>query len=163
LRRFLDGEPIRARPVTPIERALKWARRRPAVAGLLLLVAAVTVTGVGLVTWKWREAEYQRGLAFWREGGAREAQRAPAEQRRRTEAALYVNQIAQAQRALRDLDLGEAERLLAECHPDSRHWEHQYLAASLSRVRLTLAGHTGSVRCVAFSPDGKTLASGGQD
>jgi WD40 repeat protein len=27
----------------------------------------------------------------------------------------------------------------------------------------TLSGHTGAVRGVAFSPDGKTLASGGVD
>jgi formylglycine-generating enzyme required for sulfatase activity len=45
LRRFQEGEPIRARPVGAVERALKWARRRPALAALLL----VTVLGlVGL-------------------------------------------------------------------------------------------------------------------
>ena len=35
LRRFLAGEPITARPVTKSERACKWARRRPAIAGLM--------------------------------------------------------------------------------------------------------------------------------
>jgi WD40 repeat protein len=156
LRRFLDGEPIAARPVTPLGRALKWARRRPAVAGLALLVVAVTLAGIGLVTWQWRNAERQRRLAD---------QRADGEAKARQEAltALYVHQIARAQRALRDLDLGEAERLLTECPPDKRHWEHRYLSALLQKRRQTLAGHGAPVQCVAFSPDGKTLASGGQD
>jgi eukaryotic-like serine/threonine-protein kinase len=47
LRRFLDGEPIRARPVGRLERARKWARRRPALAALLVLSGAVGVALVG--------------------------------------------------------------------------------------------------------------------
>jgi serine/threonine-protein kinase len=47
LRRFLDGKPVRARPVGAIERVAKWARRRPAAA---LLVAA-------LVAWPRRRRE----------------------------------------------------------------------------------------------------------
>jgi serine/threonine protein kinase len=35
LRRFLDGRPIQARPVGAALRALKWARRRPALAALV--------------------------------------------------------------------------------------------------------------------------------
>src|SRR5262249_11926652 len=38
LRRFQAGEPIRARPVGAVERAVKWARRRPALAALLGVV-----------------------------------------------------------------------------------------------------------------------------
>jgi tetratricopeptide (TPR) repeat protein len=57
LRRFLAGEPIQARPSRLWERGLKWARRRPAVAALLLvsglavlaLVGGVIGTTVGLV------------------------------------------------------------------------------------------------------------------
>jgi tetratricopeptide (TPR) repeat protein len=41
LRRFLEGEPIRARPVSFRERAWKWARRRPAQAALVVAVGLV--------------------------------------------------------------------------------------------------------------------------
>jgi eukaryotic-like serine/threonine-protein kinase len=47
LRRFLAGEPIRARPVGRLERAAKWARRRPALA---LLAATAAAALLGAVT-----------------------------------------------------------------------------------------------------------------
>src|SRR5262249_33639616 len=47
LRRFLAGEPTLARPAGPAGRAVKWARRRPAVAALLAAVVAVSLTGLG--------------------------------------------------------------------------------------------------------------------
>jgi tetratricopeptide (TPR) repeat protein/predicted Ser/Thr protein kinase len=46
LRRFQDGEPVRARPVGPVGRLVKWARRKPAVAGLLALVLLVLAGGI---------------------------------------------------------------------------------------------------------------------
>src|SRR5262249_34959680 len=38
LNRFLTGRPILARPVGPGERLVKWVKRRPAVAALLLIL-----------------------------------------------------------------------------------------------------------------------------
>jgi serine/threonine protein kinase/tetratricopeptide (TPR) repeat protein len=43
LRRFLEGEPIRARPVSAWERGCKWARRRPAQAALVVAVGLVVL------------------------------------------------------------------------------------------------------------------------
>jgi tetratricopeptide (TPR) repeat protein len=57
LRRFLAGQPIRARPIQAWERALKWVRRRPAVAALLALVVFVTALGFGLLERARRQAE----------------------------------------------------------------------------------------------------------
>ncbi len=44
LRRFLDNEPIRARPIGPLGRAARWARRRPLLASLTAAVLALTAT-----------------------------------------------------------------------------------------------------------------------
>jgi WD40 repeat protein len=48
LARFQAGEPVRARPVGPVERLVKWVRRRPAAAALLAVSAlAILVVAVG--------------------------------------------------------------------------------------------------------------------
>ena len=44
LRRFLAVEPIRARPATAWERAIKWSRRRPALAALAGTTALAAIT-----------------------------------------------------------------------------------------------------------------------
>jgi WD40 repeat protein/serine/threonine protein kinase len=65
LRHFLDGEPVRARPVTAWERAWKWVRRHPATAavyGLVILVTVLQVIG-GSMAWLWQEAVSARSDA----------------------------------------------------------------------------------------------------
>ena len=55
LRRFRTGEPIAARPASRLERTVKWAKRRPALAALLAMsVAAVLILTVlgAWFTWK---------------------------------------------------------------------------------------------------------------
>jgi hypothetical protein len=53
LRRWLDGEPIAARPVSAAARAWMWSRRNPIVTGLL---AALIMFALG-TTWQWWRAE----------------------------------------------------------------------------------------------------------
>jgi tetratricopeptide (TPR) repeat protein len=64
-RRFIAGEPIRARPVSIGERSVKWARRRPAVIALLTALILVTAAAFAGITWKWREAARDRDQARW--------------------------------------------------------------------------------------------------
>jgi WD40 repeat protein len=46
LERWLRGEPIQARPSGALERAVKWVRRQPALAGLWGIIVALSLTGV---------------------------------------------------------------------------------------------------------------------
>ena len=43
LQRYLAGEPIEARPISAVERGWRWCRRKPAIAGLCTVVAALLV------------------------------------------------------------------------------------------------------------------------
>ena len=62
LKRWLDGFPIRARPVSKLEHASRWCQRRPAFASLLAVFAFTVASSlVGLVTlWRYSEAERAR-------------------------------------------------------------------------------------------------------
>jgi len=60
LQRFLSYEPIHARPVGVAERAVKWIRRRPAIAALLFAVASSLAVGMVGVIWQWQRAEEAR-------------------------------------------------------------------------------------------------------
>jgi WD40 repeat protein/tetratricopeptide (TPR) repeat protein len=120
LKRYLDGEPVRARPVRNWERAWKWARRRPALAALAGVSAVAALALVWLLVDLSYNTSLQAALLDAREQRARaEAQETLAErgrdeadrQRRRAEAeraeadkqrqfAEKQHQLAQQQRAL---------------------------------------------------------------
>jgi formylglycine-generating enzyme required for sulfatase activity/tRNA A-37 threonylcarbamoyl transferase component Bud32 len=63
LRRFLADEPIRARPVGAVERAVKWVRRHAAVSALAAAVLLVTVLGAAGIVWKYRDAKQEADKA----------------------------------------------------------------------------------------------------
>ena len=80
LAHFVDGEPIQARPVSRTERLVKWARRRPAAAGLLAALVLLTVlVGVLFVV------DYGRRASEQQRERAEQATRDVEEQRRLTE------------------------------------------------------------------------------
>jgi WD40 repeat protein len=157
LRRFLDGEPIHARPVGAWERSVKWARRRPAIAALLTLVVLVTVLAFGLVTWQWRLAEAAR------RGEADKADelRIKADELRIQN---YTRSIALAGSEFGSGNVGRAQELLDECPEELRGWEWHYLKRRSQASPVTLSwgerGGLGHATDLAFSPaDGHLLAA----
>ena len=51
LERWLRGEPIKARPISSMERLIKWTRRNPKVATLVILLNVVFAVALAIGTW----------------------------------------------------------------------------------------------------------------
>jgi WD40 repeat protein/serine/threonine protein kinase len=176
LRRFLEGEPVRARRTTLPERLLKWVRRRPTAAAVYLLLPLVVIlAAVGtLTTHLWldaeeahRTAEQDRQAAVDAEGKARKAEteaewaRQEAErQRGLAERATYFSQVSRAHFEWLDNDVIQAEELLGKCRPGWRDWEWHYLHHLCHTDLFTLTGGP-RLNCVAYSPDGRRIVAGG--
>ncbi|HYT89453.1 MAG TPA: bifunctional serine/threonine-protein kinase/formylglycine-generating enzyme family protein [Gemmataceae bacterium] len=70
--RYQQGEPILARPVGRIERAVKWVRRNPVVTGAAVAVVLALALGTTVSYLKYLDAEQQRGIAEGKEREARQ-------------------------------------------------------------------------------------------
>jgi WD40 repeat protein/tRNA A-37 threonylcarbamoyl transferase component Bud32 len=165
LRRFLKGEPIRARPTGRIEKAWRWAKRKPAAAGLVVAAGvAVLATGgvvVGsLYSLKLKKANDETQRALGREEQARAGEEA---QRKEAEKLLYFHRITLTEREWLANNVRRADQLLDECPFGLRDWEWHYLKRHIHGELRTFRGHTAPLQDVAFSPNGQLLATGGND
>lgn len=70
LQRFLADRPIKARPISAVERGWRWCRRNPAVASLTAAVVVVALAGFAGIVTQWQAAVASMELAI---NNAREA------------------------------------------------------------------------------------------
>jgi WD40 repeat protein/tRNA A-37 threonylcarbamoyl transferase component Bud32 len=147
LGRFIEGEPILARPASSIERAWRWCRRKPALA----MLAATPVIIILVLLIMGDKVRIERNNA--------------RQQAQLTRLNLYAADMQVAQGALEDGNVALARKILGHYRPlpgepDLRGFEWHYLwqRARSGQMRV-LRGHTRPLLCVTFSPDGNLLAS----
>jgi WD40 repeat protein len=162
LHRWQTGEPITARPTGWLERTVKWARRRPAQAGLvllaLLLLLGLVAGGVGLFAYQAIKTEKEIAEQK-RDEAQTERDRAEKAEKKLEKQAYY----SWVQRALPEWKLRgpvEAQKLLDQCKSELRGWEYHYVRRLCRGSKLTIQVNSGPLTCVCFSPDGKWIAGG---
>jgi WD40 repeat protein/serine/threonine protein kinase len=151
LTRFLNDEPIQARPISRTEKTARWCRRKPALAASLSLILILTLILI-----------IGSPIAILRVNRARET----------TELNLYAADMNLASQALENHDLRGTRELLEKHWPlksrafggkggrDLRGWEWRYLYGQCHSDELAaLPPCESPVLTARLSPDGRLIAA----
>jgi WD40 repeat protein/serine/threonine protein kinase len=175
LQRYLANEPVTARKPSLGYVFQKFARRHKFVLATaacfaLLLAVSAGVAAAQAIKNKslFTAAEEARLKAMNAQQRETELRRIAETERDRSERFLYIADMNLAKTAWDEANVSRVEHLL-DLHrpqpgqPDLRNFEWFYWDRLSHANLLTLKGHTNVVLSVAFSPDGKRLASAGYD
>ena len=171
--RYLESEPVQARPPSNLYRLQKLIRRNRGAFAAAAAILIALLGGAGISTWqaiRATRAEHRALAAQKQDASLRrqaEEQRGRAEQGENS-ARLneYVADINLAQQSLAAGNLGRAVQLLDKHWPrpgqaDLRGFEWRYLwQLCQGDEHLALPEQEGSVQSVALSPNGSLLAVG---
>jgi WD40 repeat protein/serine/threonine protein kinase len=159
VQRYLNDETVQACPPSAWYRLRKIVRRHKRVvvmASLLFAMLVVSVAVLGVSYAQVRDALQEKTMAFEGEQEALREKTRALESERQTS---YYQNIALAERQLSAGNVGRAEELLNDCSPNLRGWEWHFLKRQRYGNPPPLK-HSSHPQCVAFSPDGRQIASG---
>ena len=160
LRRFLAGKPIQGRRTSLAEQVLRWARRRPGLAAAICALILVTSLGIGGILQQWQAAQMALASENKALGEAKQALQAEAQEREKNENTLYHHRVALAYREWSSGNIVLATQLLDQCGEKQRDWEWSYVHRLCAPPALTMHETSGCAQAVAYSPDGRRLATG---
>jgi WD40 repeat protein len=161
LQRFIDDRPIAARRSSSAERLMRWCRRNPVIATLTAAVGLSLLGGIiasSYFAWQ-ANRRYDQALA-----SAQAADKARRELLER----VYVSDMQKVQEQWGKITFG-LEDILDANHPDRtggidlRGFEWYFWKRQLRSSHRVLKGHEGFVPDLAYTPDGRHLATAGFD
>ena len=183
IRRYLENEPIVARPPSATYRFQKLVRRNKLAFAAAGAIAAALLIGLALSTWQFIEksAAYRRVVKAEEEQSrlrleAEVAQRSAEAQARTAQRQAYAADMNLVQQALTANNLGRAQELLnrhrpsgesqisslkSQTPPDLGGWEWRYLWQHCqSDALFTLCQLSNEISALSVSHDGKWVAVG---
>jgi WD40 repeat protein/serine/threonine protein kinase len=172
LQRFLRDEPIRAQRASLAQVAIKWSRRHWRMvlsAAVLSLLAVVGLIVSTLLIAQERDAAQEAAVRERDAAGVARLERARAFSER--DAAEYNLYVADMHLAYQHWKAGQIQGMLnlLEAHEavpgvaDRRGWEWRYLKALSRQHPATIETDSGTIWWLEWSPDGRLLATGGED
>jgi serine/threonine protein kinase/WD40 repeat protein len=167
LERFLAGDAVEACPPSATYRLRKFARKYRAMLATAAAFAVLLVAGTAFSTWQAITATRAEAKARAEGQRALEQTKVAREQtevanRRAKDLAWedYINRVNRAYREVQDDNVALAEDLLHGCPVELRDWEWHYVNRLCHPERLSVGVPAGSVYAIAFSPDGRLIATG---
>jgi eukaryotic-like serine/threonine-protein kinase len=166
VKRSLAHQPVSVYRTGAWERLRLWRRRNPVVASLSLFLAVSLLAGSVASTLFGIKANREADRANLNAERERKERERADEETRRGQRLLYAANMNLAQAAWEDNHIGRLRELLTETQlqpgkPDLRGFEWYYWNRQAHSYQMSFEGHTGPVSSVAFSADGKRLASAG--
>jgi eukaryotic-like serine/threonine-protein kinase len=163
LRCWKSGFPISARPISTLERSLKWARRQPVVALLLVSIFVTATTATGAVWWQWRSAV----RAQEQETLQRERAETALEEKSKQLNDVYLDRSEDLQRRGREnLSLAQLAQILRN---DPNHLSAAWIFADRARShqiqspQLIKLENAPSLSIARFVDTGKTIMGANLD
>ncbi|MFO0845522.1 MAG: protein kinase [Gemmataceae bacterium] len=166
LRRWLEGEPIKARRPSLGENLARWFKQDPRLAGAIVTTVAALAVAAGALFWRLGEAVAETA----RVKAEGEAQRAKAEEALGEQHKAAADALADgdqqrlrvAEQMAERNDLGGIPAVLDGVDPARRGWawQHLRLRGEGAAVRLLRGNH--GLAGLAFRPDSQVLACAGQ-